>query len=443
MTCSVGMALFLVLFAIATFISELFALYLLHALITRRDGRDIQAVDMAIMFLSILLIALDGFAAVCPCFDADGNYSDLTTFWLPLFYGLFTVLSKLITFDVFRDIAYDPRVLPSRTVQIYQCVLVFTLFMVLLTTACLGSLTAATLAVYIVSLCFLHFATLFVLMTTLKSIAQHNAQNSQGRARVFSLSKSKSKSQANVQTVDDHERDSASNAAMGRYCDAADDAAELLKLSRVLRSAVTSAVLFAVLALFAIWLSALSEPSTSVVALFFFAICTVGVVVDMLCAALLRTDLATPWQLYRESKSANSRSGKASSSHWWVPQNKRLLGEDEDEDLEARDRDHRRMREHRSSIGRATTPATFDEAEDGSIVIRYTPDMRSQQQQPMGADGQSGAYGSQLDKYTKPTLADPTSYTQAEKELDDLMHLELAKKSANSDDQTDAQSQKI
>merc|ERR1719242_280098 len=127
----------------------------------------------------MLLIGMNGFASLCPCYDDRDQYVELTTFWFPLFYGFQSTMSLLVLYnklcDGLRD-ANDLKVF-DRTKSMYHLMIGLVLFMVMLLTLALGALETVTLILYIVVMLFVHVVTIGVFLSKLMAIYKDSGKS--------------------------------------------------------------------------------------------------------------------------------------------------------------------------------------------------------------------------------------------------------------------------
>jgi len=176
MSCSSGVIVFLVLFAIVTCCLEVYCLYFLHALIvsSSRTGSEIL-----VFCLTLLLLAINGFAALCPCYDDEDSYVELTTFWFPLFYG---VQSSLVLLAMYHKLcaalsgAAHLKVF-ERTKSLYHVFVAVVLAIVLLLTLALGPLGPLSLGIFIVVLLLIHVATIGLFLQKLMAIYRESGRS--------------------------------------------------------------------------------------------------------------------------------------------------------------------------------------------------------------------------------------------------------------------------
>ena len=166
----------MVLFAIITCCLEIYCVYFLHALIVSSSRKG---VEIFIFCLTLLLIGINGFASLCPCYDERDRYIELTTFWFPLFYGFQSTLVLLVLYNKLCDALSDAQHLKvyGRSQSMYHIVIGVVLFMVLLLVLVLGDLGTATLAIYITTVLFIHVATIGLFLSKLIAIFRESGKS--------------------------------------------------------------------------------------------------------------------------------------------------------------------------------------------------------------------------------------------------------------------------
>lgn len=176
MACGSGVIAFLVLYAIITCCLEIYLLYFLHALIvsSARKGMEIF-----IFCTTMLLIGINGFASLCPCYDDRDEYIDLTTFWFPLFYGFQSTMVLLVLYHKLCNQLNDAKHLKvfDRTKSIFNLMIGLVLFLVMLLTLAMGELETATLIIYIVVILFVHVITIGVFLSKLMAIYKDSGKS--------------------------------------------------------------------------------------------------------------------------------------------------------------------------------------------------------------------------------------------------------------------------